>query len=106
MSTIDPTLEVMTLINVFTVKPDACDELVQVLVDATEQTMRHLDGFVSANIHRSNDGQRVINYAQWTDLAAWKAMQSNPDAQPHIRRAGELAERFDPIICSVVDAIS
>lgn len=27
--------------------------------------MRHIDGFVSANIHASLDGTRAVNYAQW-----------------------------------------
>jgi quinol monooxygenase YgiN len=103
MTTISAEQDVMTLINVFTVDPGRCDELVQVLVDATAETVRHIDGFVSANIHRSVDGQRVVNYAQWSSLDAFNAMREHPDVQPHMRRAAELADGFDPIVCSVVD---
>ena len=76
MTTIDKGQQVLTLINVFTVAPEKQDELVKLLVDATQQTMKHLPGFVSANIHRSLDGRRVVNYAQWKSLADFEAMSS------------------------------
>ncbi|PSQ96647.1 MAG: antibiotic biosynthesis monooxygenase [Bacteroidetes bacterium SW_9_63_38] len=68
MPTIGPDDDVFTLVNVFTVPEDRRQALVDVLVEATEQTMQHLPGFVSANIHVSHDGTRVVNYAQW---ASW-----------------------------------
>ena len=52
MSTIDKGSKVLTLINVFTVEPEK-QQLVTLLTEATEQTMQHMPGFVSANIHRS-----------------------------------------------------
>ncbi len=103
MTQIGPDQDVMTLVNVFTVEPSRCDELVQVLVDATHETIRHFGGFVSANIHRSHDSRRVVNYAQWASGDAFNAMKGQPEVSPHMIRASELAESFDPIICSVVD---
>lgn len=73
---------------------------VRSLVNATENTFRHLPGFISANIHRSHDGRRVVNYAQWRTREDFEAMLSNPAAQPHMARAAELAD-FDPILCEV-----
>jgi quinol monooxygenase YgiN len=105
MSTINKGSDVLTLVNVFTVEPSKQDELVQVLTDATEQTMKHLPGFVSANIHRSLDGTRVVNYAQWASVAAFEAMQKDPKAGPHMKAAAGLA-RFEPILCEVAEAIS
>jgi quinol monooxygenase YgiN len=104
MTTIQKDQDVLTLINVFTVKPDAQETLVALLVEATERTMRHLPGFVSANIHRSLDGTRVVNYAQWQSRAALEAMRKNPRAASHMQAAAALAE-FDPIVCEVADAI-
>ena len=49
---------VVTLVNVFTVEPDKQNELVAVLTEATQKTMKHLPGFVSASIHRSLDGKK------------------------------------------------
>jgi len=78
---------------------------VDVLIEATEKTIKHLPGFVSANIHRSFDGAKVVNYAQWRSRADFVAMQQNLAARPHMKAAAALAE-FDPILCEVVDAIS
>ncbi|MEH2394931.1 MAG: antibiotic biosynthesis monooxygenase [Nostoc sp.] len=64
MTTISKDNQVITLINVFTVEPENQQRLVEMLVEATEKTMKHLPGFVSANIHKSSDGVRVTNYAQ------------------------------------------
>ncbi len=64
MITISTENKVVTLINVFTVEPDNQQKLVDMLVEATEKTMKKLPGFVSATIHKSADGVRVANYAQ------------------------------------------
>jgi len=61
MATIEKGREIMTLVNIFTVSPDNQSALCQLLVRATEETMRALPGFVSASIHRSQDGTKVIN---------------------------------------------
>lgn len=63
-TTIEAGRPIATLINVFTVTPERQAELVSLLIRATEEHMRHRPGFVSANIHASRDGQRVVNYVQ------------------------------------------
>ena len=102
MSTIEKGNGVLTLINVFTVAPEQQEKLVALLIEATEQTMKHVPGFVSANIHRSLDGKRVVNYAQWQSMAAFEAMQKNPEAIPHMQAAAAIA-RF---LCEVADTMS
>jgi quinol monooxygenase YgiN len=92
---------VATLINVFTVRPDRQRRLVELLVEATEEVMRHLPGFVAANIHASADGTRVVNYAQWESAEAFHAMLGNPVAQAHMGQAAELAEAYDPHLYTV-----
>ena len=87
--------------NVFTVDPRAQQELVDVLVEATDDVMQTLPGFVSANIHRSLDGRHVVNYAQWRSQADFDAMRENPAAGAHMARAADLAQ-FTPIVCAVV----
>ena len=99
-STISAGAEIFTLINVFSVAPDHQQELANVLIEATEHTIRHLPRFVSANIHTSFDGRHVVNYAQWHSRDAYEAMLRNPDARPHMTRAAALAG-FDPILCEV-----
>ena len=105
MATIAKGREVLTLVNVFTVKPNDQQQLVQLLIDATEQTMKHLPGFVSASIHRSHDGTKVVNYAQWRSKTDFDAMRQNPAAQPHMAAVAAIAT-FDPILCEVSESVS
>jgi heme-degrading monooxygenase HmoA len=99
-TTITPDQDVMTLVNVFTVEPDRQQELVDLLVRATDEVMQHLPGFVSANIHRSDDGEHVVNYAQWATLEDFEAMQRDPRATEHIGGAAAIAS-FAPVVCRV-----
>ena len=100
-TTIDPSQPVTTLINVFTVRPERQAELVALLSKATEEVISGLPGFVSANIHASTDGARVVNYAQWTSADAMRAMLANPVARPHVAAAAEIAESFEPRLYTV-----
>lgn len=97
---ISTTADVMTLVNVFTVASDRQQELIDLLAEASE-VMVELPGFISANVHRSDDGERVVNYVQWRSLADFQAMQKHAGAVPHMRRAAQLAS-YDPILCRVV----
>jgi quinol monooxygenase YgiN len=83
--------EPVTLINVFEVDPSDQQDLVALLVEGTEEVMRHLPGFVSVNILASNDGTRVLNYAQWRRHQDVRATLADPDAQRYAHRAAELA---------------
>lgn len=101
-TTISTDAPIATLINVFTVQPERQRELVDLLVRATDDVMRHLPGFVAANIHASHDGARVVNYAQWQSEADFQAMLGNPDAQWHMRQATDIADDVDPHLHAVV----
>jgi heme-degrading monooxygenase HmoA len=105
MATIDTGRELMTLINVFTVAPDKQSELADLLVRATDETIQHLPGFISATIHRSVDGTKVINYAQWRSRADFEALKKSPEAGVHMKAAAELAS-FEPIVCEVVNSVA
>jgi quinol monooxygenase YgiN len=91
MTTISRENKVATLINVFTVEPENQQKLADMLVEATEKTMKHVEGFISANIHKSLDGKRVVNYAQWQNSGAFEAMVKDPRAQEHMKPIMEIA---------------
>ena len=96
----------VTLINVFTVKPEKAHELVKLLDEATDKVMRRQPGFVSANIHRSLSGRHVTNYAQWRSVEDFEAMQKNPEAKEHMGAAARLAEKFEPELYRVTSVHS
>jgi quinol monooxygenase YgiN len=102
MTSISPRGSFVTLVNVFTVEPDKQQALVDLLTRATDETIQHLPGFVSANIHRSLDGVRVTNYAQWRSRDDFEAMLHNPAAAPHLKDAAALAISVDPHLYDVV----
>ncbi|MBV8927794.1 MAG: antibiotic biosynthesis monooxygenase [Mycobacteriaceae bacterium] len=81
---------VVTLINVFTVDPANQQRLVELWQPATDEVMRHLPGFVSANVHRSLDGTKVVNYAQWESQDAFRRRlrwSRSPARRPRVRPA-------------------
>ena len=90
-----------TLINVFTVEPERARQLTDLLTAATEDVMQHIDGFISANIHLSTDGTRVVNYAQWRNAEAMQAMRQDPTARQHMAQCAELADGFEPHLYTV-----
>jgi antibiotic biosynthesis monooxygenase (ABM) superfamily enzyme len=59
--------DVVTQINVFTVEPERQQELIDLLSEAAVFASS-LPGWISASVHRSLDGTRVVNYAQSKDF--------------------------------------
>ncbi len=81
----------VTLINVFTVEPENQQRLVDIFVEAGE-AMRKQPGFISAKIHRSLDGTRVINYVQWRSKEDLEAISNHPETTAHIDEIKKLAK--------------
>lgn len=102
MTNINTREQLVTLINVFTVEPAKQQALVDLLTRATDETIQYFPGFVSANIHKSVDGVRVTNYAQWRSREDIEAMLHNPVAMPHVKEATALATNVDPHLYEVV----
>ena len=67
MSVIQANEGVVTQINVFTVAAEKQQALIEFLKEAAEFASG-IPGWISANIHRSLDGTRVVNYAQSKDI--------------------------------------
>lgn len=93
--------ELVTLINVFTVAPERQAEVVAALDRTTKEFFATVPGFRSANVHASQDGTRVVNYAQWASAAQFQAMLRMPEARPHLAEIGALVEASDPRLYEV-----
>lgn len=104
MTTISKGAQLVTLINVFTVEPENQKRLVEMLLEATEMTMKNMPGFISANIHKSLDGVRVTNYAQWRSREDFEAMLKNPEALAHMGPIKEIADN-DGHLYEVIDIL-
>jgi len=104
MTTIAENTGLVTLINVFTVDPSNQQELLDLLGHATDTSVRHVPGFVSAALHRSVDGTKVTMYSQWRSEAHYRhyqSMLSDPVAAPYVGQVLAIA-RFDPGMYDVV----
>ncbi len=97
MTTIDNTQNYCTLINVFTVTPEKQLELFELLKKATQEVMSKLPGYISANLHLSDDQKTVTNYAQWATLSDYRNALKNEQALTHMKQAAALATEFKPV---------
>ncbi len=101
-ATISSAATTMTLINTFKVAPEKADSLIAALVEAIGETMRPQKGFISASIHKSMDGGRIVNYVQWANKTDYDKMNIDPLAQDHMARCAAIAKSVKPIIYDVV----
>jgi quinol monooxygenase YgiN len=102
MITIKKGKEVVTFINVFTVEPTKQAELISLLTRATDLSVRHVAGFISASLHRGLDGTKVTMYAQWRSMEDYRAMRQNAAAAPYLQQALAIA-KFDPGTYEIVE---
>ncbi len=105
MTTISKGDKLVTLINVFTVAPSDQRRLVELLALATEKSVRHARGFISAALHRGLDGTKVAMYAQWRSVEDYQAMRENPGPLPYLQQALALA-KFEPGMYEVVETFA
>lgn len=105
MTTIlDPSAKHVVLINTFSVEPSRAEDLLAILSQATDKGMSKAPGFVSANLHMSNDKKHVANYAQWRSQADIDAMMKDPAATKHMQEAAAVATSFEPIYYELREA--
>ncbi|MBW4639493.1 MAG: antibiotic biosynthesis monooxygenase [Gloeocapsa sp. UFS-A4-WI-NPMV-4B04] len=81
MPTIAKHNEVITVIFSLATEPENQQELIDLMIDALQTTTQHQPGFVSASFHKSLDGTRVFNYAQWRTQAEYEAFAQSPQDQ-------------------------
>jgi quinol monooxygenase YgiN len=91
----------LTLINVFKVGPSNQQQLIELLSQATENSVKTITGFISSSLHKSIDGTKVTMYAQWRSMEDYQNMRNNPTASPYLEQALEIAS-FEPGMYEVV----
>jgi quinol monooxygenase YgiN len=105
MTTISKDANLITFINVFTVDSANQSRLVELLIKATDASVRHARGFVSSSLHRSLDGTKVTMYAQWRSLEDYEAMRKDPGPLPFFQEALTIA-KFEPGMYEVVESFA
>jgi hypothetical protein len=90
MSKIEANQGIITQINVFTVAEENKQALIELLIEAAN-SVRGVEGWISANIHVSLDGKQVVNYAQCANYAAWENVMQKLIAGNFLERNKTLA---------------
>ncbi|WP_137863662.1 MULTISPECIES: antibiotic biosynthesis monooxygenase [unclassified Sphingomonas] len=83
--------DIVTQINVFTVPEGGQEAMIAHLREAA-RAAREVEGWLSASLHCSLDGRRVVNYAQSADLGVARRVFEHLNARGLIdgnRRHGE-----------------
>lgn len=88
MATLSLDNSLTTVIIIFQVKPEQQQELIKAIKEFLE-TVKTQPGFVSANLHKSIDGVKVANYAQWSSRSAFDAFRNNQKVQAKADRLFE-----------------
>ena len=92
MATLSLDNSLTTVIIIFTVKPEQQQELIDIIKEFLN-TVQTLPGFVSANLHKSIDGVKVANYAQWSSKDDFEAFINNQEVRA---KASKLFEFDSP----------
>ena len=92
---------IVTQITTVKVKPDNLDEVLQ-LMQERARFMATQPGFVSVNLHRSQDGSHVVNYIQWTNAEKLAKAHHSPEFRKKWPRFGELVQDVEPCLYEVV----
>jgi len=89
MPTIATNNEIATVIIIFNVEPEQQQELIDTIAEFVK-TVKQQPGFVSANIHKSIDGVKVANYAQWKTKQDFENFINNAQVQEKAAKIREL----------------
>ena len=83
-----------TLAIEFETEPATVEEMIEGIAAVVERSFAPDPRFVSASFHVSEDGRRVLNYAQWTSRADYEAFMDEAPSEANeaigeaIRRGG------------------
>ncbi len=104
MTTISHGANIVTIIDIFSVEPEMQPQLAELIDRARHEVVSHLPGFISASLHRSLDGRRVVDYVQFATRANFEAMLANPEMQRYIAAAVAIAVA-EPLQYEVMDVV-
>lgn len=91
MSEIKANSGIVTQINLFTVKPENQQALIDLLIESA-CSVCHLPGWKSASIHRGLDGKTVVNYAQSADMESQERIVTSLRENGFLDRNKQLGE--------------
>jgi heme-degrading monooxygenase HmoA len=101
MTDIGQNPSIVTQITTVKMNPGNQDEVLKLMRERAT-FMATQPGFVSVNLHRSQDGSHVVNYIQWSDTDKLAKAHHSPEFRKKWPRFGELVEEVEPCLYDVV----
>jgi quinol monooxygenase YgiN len=106
VKTLDPGAGYITIINRYAVAPERAEELVDLLVRATVETMRYLPGFAGATFRMSVDRTQLVNTTQWQNRESIESAGADPKVAALLRKAAQIADAFTPILYEMRQSVA
>jgi hypothetical protein len=103
---IDPSRDLVTLINVFTTKPGSQQAFVTAQTGEYKRLRGKIAGSLSANLHRGLGGSKAANYALFRSLEALGTWQQSDLMKEHMPIILPYVERAQPDIYRAVDVVA
>jgi heme-degrading monooxygenase HmoA len=91
---------VVTQITTVKVPPDRQEDVINLMTERA-RFMATQPGFVSINLHRSEDGSHVVNYIQWKDRKQLEAAHHSPEFRKKWPKFGE-PDEIEPCLYEVI----
>lgn len=85
----------VVVVNVFTMKdPNNLQTLADLMQHNIETVASKQQGFISSTLHKSLDGKRLVNYAQWRTQKDVDAAHEYPEFASVMAQERELADNY------------
>ncbi|MEB3220205.1 MAG: antibiotic biosynthesis monooxygenase family protein [Nostocales cyanobacterium 94392] len=75
--TLDQTKNVTVVMVIFSVEPSRQQELLDNIMNYGGSLVKHQPGFISSTLHKSTNGQRIVNYTQWKTRQDYETAKSS-----------------------------
>lgn len=101
MTEISEDNSVVTQITTVKLPPGKHDEVLRLMTERAK-FMAKQPGFVSVTLHRSKDGNHIVNYVQWTNADKLSAAHHTPEFRKRWPEFGAITSEINPGLYDVV----
>src|SRR5436190_7141695 len=90
----------VTQITIVEAEPGKQSEALS-LMSERARFMSKQPGFISISLHRSLDGQRIVNYIQWKSRDLLESAHKSPEFRKEWSHFGQVTDDIDPHLYEV-----
>jgi len=95
----------VTQITIIEAEPGKQAEALSLMAERA-RFMQRQPGFISISLHRSLDGQRIVNYIQWENRDLLRAAHQSPEFRKAWSQFERLTDDIDPHLYEVTEIIA